>query len=156
MGSQKTPECTESYCRAPAVGMRLCNKHLDEHYEKEKRRDEAVRFLHTGMLDDQTIQNVKLNDEFRRLKVWWSRACDAINCQVEDTILKDETGDAFKWCKSLAELIIQDEKAYRSGRPNPAPWNSNREDLWERFKNLEAGLMSSGDTRPKAKQNPQG
>jgi hypothetical protein len=133
----------------------LCKKHLDEHYEKEKRRDEAVRFLHTGMLDDQTIQNAELKDEVRRLKVWWSRACDAIICQVENTILKDEAEYAITWCVNLAIVIIKEEKAYRGGDQSPPPWNPLREQLWERFKNLEAGLRSNGVPRPKAKQNPQ-
>jgi hypothetical protein len=147
MKRRKTPECTKSYCTEPAVAMGLCEKHLAEKNENEIRRDEAIRTLHSGLLEGEVFQRGELREEFLKLQEWWFRACDAINYRREDPALKDEAEYAATWCESLAELIIQDERAHRKGDHHPPPWNFMREHLWGRFKNLEAGLMSNGVPR---------
>lgn len=136
-------KCTISYCRERVEAGGLCEKHLAAKHQKEIRRDEAIRVLHSGVLEGESFQNSELRKEFTKLQEWWFRACDAVNFRREDPILKDEAQYAIAWCGSLAELIIDDEKADRKCAPRPA-WNCLREQLWGRFTNLEAGLRSNG------------
>lgn len=128
--------------------MSLCRGHYDEHLEEQRLQSEAVYLLHHGTLNDRSIQHQELAEEFRKLQVWWHRACDAVNFEREDPILRNEAKYAINWCVSLAVVIIREEQAFRGGDTRPNTWDPTRNWVWERFKNLEEGLMSNGVIRP--------
>jgi hypothetical protein len=62
--------------------------------------------------------------------------------------LKDETEFAPEWCIAIASAIIQEEASFRAGREADAGTLYVKGLSWERFENLEAGLMSNGVRRP--------
>jgi len=149
MKRRRSSSCKKSRCEEPAEIMGLCHEHYAEHVEAQMCCDEAIRVLHHGILDGQTIQKTELAEEFRKLQEWWRRACDSINFQRKDPILRDEAKYASEWCISLAQVIIKEERLFRNGNVRPPPWNFIRDSVWDRFKNLEEGLMSNGVARPK-------
>jgi len=144
---KKNVSCKKSHCTNPAEVAGFCQKHYDEHIEAERCQSEAINVLHFGTLEGKSFQNKELADEFRRLQVWCYRACDSITLQREDPILRDEAEFASSWCISLAQIIIREEKASRLGDNRPFVWDNRRDWVWERFKNLEAGLASNGVAR---------
>ncbi len=131
--------------------MGLCRPHYEEHAREEAQRDEAVQALHRSVIDGLPIQQPELREEFLKLQKWWTRACTVRNFGGEDPILKDEAEYALEWCISLAKVIITEEKKFRSGDTRKPEWNYTRDWVWDRFKNLEAGLMSNGVERRKEK-----
>jgi len=59
----------------------------------------------------------------------------------------DEALFAQSWCISLAQEIIDAELATRKGERFSQSLDITREWVWDRFKNLEAGLRSNGTKR---------
>jgi hypothetical protein len=100
-------------------------------------------------VDGRAIAPGPLHDEFRRLERWWSEICNAVNISRQHRILLDETDAGISWCISMAGYIVDGEKDLRLGRTdNLAVYKYHRQQLWERFENLERGLMSNGVARP--------
>jgi len=90
-----------------------------------------------------------LRDEFWRLRDWWSSVCSYVSSNHEHPVLRDETEYAVSWCIALAEYIVDEERDRRAGKQEQAStYEYLRRDLWERFENLERGLMSNGVARP--------
>jgi hypothetical protein len=64
--------------------------------------------------------------------------------------LKDETKYAIDWCIALAQELVDAERASRTSAPfDPTKLEYTRQWVWERFGNLERGLMSNGVKREK-------
>ena len=131
--------------------MGLCEEHHAEHLEELRKHDEAVNVLHHGLLEGQPFQKQNIVEEYWRIRNWWDRTCDSVNSQREDDILRGEAQYALDWCISLTRQLIQEEIAFRKGHDYPQPWNNTRDWVWERFKNLQAGLMSNGRQQPPKK-----
>jgi hypothetical protein len=66
----------------------------------------------------------------------------------KDEVLSDEAEYAIEWCIALAKEIVDAEIAFRKGTPSSYSLESTREWVWERFHNLEKGIMSNGIKRP--------
>lgn len=134
-------ECTE----IPYLGG-YCEKHHMEKLRIEKRRENALTALEIGKIADQFLENMELRDELERLRKWWFRICDAINNNRKDTVLKDEAIYAIEWCIALAQEIVDAELAFRAENNKFSNDNleATKQWVWERFHNLEAGLMSNG------------
>ena len=147
MKRSKVRSCQKSRCSETAEIMGFCRQHYEEYAEDAKLRDEAVQALHRGTLDNDLFKKIELSDEFSRLQKWWFRTCDSLNYSRKDPILGDEAEYSKEWCISLAKVIIREERAYRGGDLNKQEWDSTRDWVWERFRNLEAGLMSNGISR---------
>jgi len=149
--SKKIPHCRHSRCDKEGRFAGLCDEHYAEHLEEKRQHDEAVYVLHHGLLENQPFQKEAVAEEFRRIRKWWDRACDSVNYGREDEILRDEAQYALDWCISLTRQIIQEEIAFRQGNDYSLPWNNTRDWVWERFANLESGLMSNGRPRPQTR-----
>jgi hypothetical protein len=120
---------------------------------KERRRDDAVRTLHHGTIDDKLISPGPLLDEFHSLQRWWRQACDAVIAQRHHHVLKDETEYATEWCLAIAQEIIDAEREIRAGTGGDTEIRQyTRRMTWERFENLEKGLMSNGVARPTSRR----
>ncbi|MDP3282690.1 MAG: hypothetical protein U1D41_14300 [Nitrosomonas sp.] len=146
---KKIQKCVDADCNeAPYLGG-FCEKHHKEKLQMEKRRETALTALDAGKIADQFLENKELCDELQRLRQWWFKICDAINNNRKDTILKDEAKYAIEWCIALAQEIVDAELAFRAGsnRFSTDSLMSTRQWVWERFRNLEAGLMSNGIQR---------
>lgn len=142
-------ECAKADCgEAPYLGG-LCEKHHKEKLQEEKRREAALHALHFGKIADRLVENEELRDELARLRQWWFKTCDAVNNNRKDTVLKDEAEYAAEWCIALAQEIVDAELAFRAGSNSPSNYSlvATREWVWQRFRNLEAGLMSNGIQR---------
>jgi hypothetical protein len=63
-------------------------------------------------------------------------------------VLSDEAGYAIEWSIALAKEIVDAEIAFRNGAVPSYSLESTREWVWDRFRNLEKGLMSNGIKRP--------
>lgn len=132
--------CTES----PHLGG-LCKAHAAEASEKERRRNDALEVLHFGVIDKALPSDSTIREELKRLGVWWRAACDSLNYSIPHAVLKDEAEAATSWCIALAQELIEAERAARAGEPfDPTLLNYTRQWVWERFSNLERGLMSNG------------
>lgn len=123
-------------------------KHYEEDQRKYMLRNAAIDALHMGMIDGQFPERSELIEELQKIRKWWSRACDAVNYERQDPVLMDEAPYAVEWCIRLAEQFVETERAFRSGVKPSWLLESTKEWVWDRFKNLEAGLMSNGIERP--------
>jgi hypothetical protein len=128
--------------------MGFCQKHYDEHSADERLRDDAVRLLHSSLLDDRQLVSSVLRNELSVVQKWWVLACDATNRHRTDTILKDEAPYALDWCISLAKEIIIADRNTRKGERVGNSLEYTRSWVLDRFSNLESGLMSNGIKRP--------
>ena len=72
----------------------------------------------------------------------------ALRAERQDSVLRDETEYAPEWCIAIAKAIIKEEIDFRAGREADATTAYLKKSSWERFENLEAGLMSNGIERP--------
>ena len=60
---------------------------------------------------------------------------------------RDEADYAAEWCIALAQEIVEAERAVIAGKSIPVSFTLTGEWVWERFRNLEAGLRSNGASR---------
>ena len=121
-----------------------CKSHHEEETAKEQRRQNAITALNRSTVDGELIQNTDLRDELRKAQRWWDRACNTINLQRRDEVLLDEAEYALEWCIIIAQGIVDSEIAFRNGRKPSGSYTQNVRWAWERFENLEKGLMSNG------------
>jgi hypothetical protein len=129
--------------------MGLCEEHYNEKELERARRDSAVNALHYSKVDNEYFQNKAIRDELFKIQKWWLRGCNALNSGFEDEILKNEADASTSWCISLAKELVDAERRHRNGGGvSNYMLESTREWVWERFRNLEAGLMSNGVNRP--------
>jgi hypothetical protein len=88
-----------------------------------------------------------LRAELWRVRDWWHHVCSAMMVNREHAVLRDETEYAMYWCIELAALIIEDQRCV-GGDANVRTLQYLPVELWQRFANLERGLMSNGVARP--------
>ena len=140
--------CKSSGCKEALYLGGFCGKHYKEDEAKRRRRDEAVHILHMSVIGDESLRTPELRDELHRLQEWWQRACWALRLQRTDTVLQDEAEYAVEWCIALAQEIVDAERSTRGGQPATTPHlDTTRHWVWDRFSNLERGLMSNGVSR---------
>lgn len=140
------PDCE----RSPHLGG-LCKVHHEEKRSEEELRSEAVRSLHWITVDDALPTNELVREELLRIHKWWREVCDTLNHGRRHPVLRDEVEYAKDWCIRLAEQLVLFERAVRSGKaPGELPFTleHTRQWVWERFDNLNKGLMSNGVRRP--------
>lgn len=126
----------------------LCKAHSEEARARELRRNDALEALHFGVIDRTLPSDLTIRDELDRLRVWWRAACFSLNYSIRDAVLRDEAEAATSWCISLAQELVDAERASRAGKqPDVVLLNHTRQWVWERFSNLELGLMSNGVER---------
>lgn len=148
MTKRKPRTCTKSRCEEPPYLGGLCKDHYEEWEDRRRREDAAVRFLHTGLIDGQLLQQPELRDEFQLLLKWWGRVCQVVQTRRGTIHMPIEEADyAISWSVSIAQRIIEAELAFRDGKEIPPLLRAQREPYWERFRNLEAGLSSNGTPR---------
>jgi len=124
--------------------------HAREAEVNAQREEDALELLHRCVIDGSVPSDPMIRDEFERLAPWWRRACDSVNNVLPDVILQDEARAAVHWCINLAKELVDAERAIRSGKTfDRTLLNHTRQLVWERFGNLERGLMSNGIERPK-------
>lgn len=145
--AKRRKECAKYRCRETAVIGGLCQPHFDEREKRRVRDDAATQALNTGCIDGRYLPEGELRDEFWRVRDWWHEVCSAMMADREHPVLRDETEYAMYWCIELAALII-DEQRQVGGEANVRTLQYWRNELWQRFANLERGLMSNGVPRP--------
>jgi hypothetical protein len=137
------PGCSES----PYLGG-LCEKHHDENQAKELLRDLAITALHHGALHDKVLTDSALRTELDELRIHWHRVCNTMNFGARyPEMSADEAEFASDWCISLAQELIKAQQAINQGKSVPLSLESTRSWVWERLRNLEAGLTSTGRPR---------
>jgi len=147
--NRKKRKCLESGCLEPPFLGGLCKQHHEEEAEKSRRRTAAINALHTAVIEGRILDNLELRDELMQIRKWWDRACHSVNYNIKDEVLADEAKYAIEWCISLSQEIVDAEIAFRAGNNPSRQLEATREWVWERFHNLEAGLMSNGVKRQK-------
>jgi hypothetical protein len=141
---KKRHECSAYRCSESPYRNGLCEAHYEENRRKSLRRNAAVSALHSGVIDGRLSDNQELREELIKIRKWCDRACRATNNNFEDELLRDETEYALEWCIAIAQEIIDEELACRLGRAGNSLSKEIKKTAWERFDNLEAGLMSNG------------
>lgn len=141
--------CKTTGCQKPPYLGGLCEQHYLEDEAKARRRQEAVDLLFRGVVDNDALRTPELRDELDRLQCWWERASRELRSSGIDTVFGEETEFASEWCITLAQEIVEAGRSARSGNPaTSAHLERTRKWIWERFRNLEKGLMSNGLPRP--------
>jgi hypothetical protein len=144
----KRKQCAKYRCtEEPCLGG-LCKKHYEESIKKEIRRNAALSALHKAEIEGRLPDNPALREELFLIRKWWFRACDSLNYGRKDEILLDEAEYAIEWCIALAQEIVDAEIASRNKQPIPDSLEYTKDWVWERFSNLEKGLMSNGIEHP--------
>ncbi|WP_428608981.1 hypothetical protein [Sedimenticola sp.] len=144
---RKQFECRKNGCFEPPHQGGLCKDHHEERAFQDNRREAAIEALHHCTINGIYLTSPDLRNELEKVRKWWHRACDAVNYRREDEILRDEAEFALEWCISLAQEVVDAEESRREGDENPQPFSFQQTGLWERFENLEKGLMSNGVER---------
>lgn len=148
---KRKPVCGVHRCTEPPYLGGLCEAHAEQDRIKKQRRDIAIDALHFGVIDAALPSNPAYRDDFSRLCSWWDAACHSVRHSIPHKVLRDEAEYAMEWCIALAQDIIDAERAFRSGAPYDSTLLDHKRKLtWERFANLERGLMSNGVERPKS------
>ena len=140
---KKKPNCREPRCPEPVYLVGRCERHYGEYKAEQQRRERAVAALHGR----QPPQDPALREEWLRLTAWWNRICAAMTTDRLVPGLGDETEDAKEWCITLAAELIDADQALRSGAKPGYGLDHARHRVWERFRNIEAGLRSNGTQR---------
>jgi len=137
--------CKFRGCMEQPVSVGLCKKHYEISEKAHALRQDAIELLHRWKVDDAVLKTPALLDEFRRLNLWWTAACDSVNNRRRHPVLRDEAEPALEWCISLAQAIIIAERKARLGDKSETPeLEDARQHVWERFGFLEKGLRSNG------------
>lgn len=139
--------CAARDCDDKPVLGGLCAVHAEQKRAREELRSAAVKALHTGAVDGSLPKDSELRSELLKLREWWDRACESMKYNREDDILQDEAEAAGEWCIRLAQEVVLAERAASEGLPQPVELAMVRNWVWERFANLEAGMMSNGVKR---------
>jgi hypothetical protein len=139
--------CAKYRCDHPPYLGGLCEEHYREAEVKRVRRETALSALNSGAIDGQLPDAGPLRDEFWRVRDWWFDVCAYASSNREHPLLRDETEYGVEWCIGLAEHIVDEERDRRAGK-HDASHEYLRRHLWERFENLQRGLMSNGVPRP--------
>lgn len=152
---RKPPTCGADDCiETPSMGG-LCRKHHEEQNRREERRESALRCLHTRTVADQILTDLSLREELQRLCRWWDDACFAVRTGQDYGCLPlDEARFAMEWCITLAAEIAEAELAIRAGKKPASSLGATHCWVWDRFANLEKGLMSNGIPRPQPRCLP--
>ena len=145
--AKRRKDCAKLHCSEPPFLSGLCRHHHDESEAKRLRRDAALAALNTGQIDNALVGPGLLRDEFWRLRDWWFDVGSYASRNREHPVLLDETQYAVEWCVGLAEYLVDDERDRRAGKQD-ATNEYFRRQLWDRFENLQRGLMSNGIPRP--------
>jgi len=146
--SRQKRHCRSTGClQDPYLGG-LCQRHFEEDEHNKKRREEAVAALHSGIVDGNIPTDQALRDDLRRICKCWDRACQVLHAGSGTGLMPvDEAEPATEWCIELAREIVEAQRALAAGKPMPASLAFTGDWVWERFRNLEAGLRSNGTPR---------
>jgi hypothetical protein len=148
MARKRKRTCSSWRCSELPVTGGLCQAHHNEEVERQKRENRALALLHGTVRDGQHLTDPALREELFRLQAWWSRICSAVISQRGTTLVPlDEAEAASSWCKSLAWELSAADAALRQGEEPSHMLAATRDAVWERFGNLEKGLMSNGQLR---------
>jgi hypothetical protein len=147
MGTQKR-NCRASGCsRNPYLGG-LCDVHEQEEQQIKQRRASARAALDSGAIDGDIPTDLALRDELWRLRRQWYLACQVVRENRGTSLMPvNEAEFATEWCIALAQEIVEAHRALAAGKPMPTSVASTGGWVWERFRNLEAGLRSNGALR---------
>lgn len=146
---RKQMQCRASGCNETRLHLGgLCRRHHEESVVREARRSAALDALETITVDGRLIQDERLREEVLRLRERWDQACRVVQWgKGETTMPLDEAEYALEWCISLAQELVDAEVAARDLGPPPARLDATRDWVWDRFRNLDAGLRSNGLAR---------
>ena len=142
--AKKKKTCSKFRCDNPVYMFGLCKDHHEKAEEDKHRLETAIQALFFSVIDGSLPKNLELREELFRIQKWWHRACDAVNFDRKDEVLLDDAQYAVEWCIALAKEIVDAEIAFRNGTPPSYSLEDTRTWVWERFHNLEKGLMSNG------------
>jgi hypothetical protein len=147
MTRRKLPQCSRFGCYESPYAGNLCKEHYEEDLAKRRLREEALDLLHRFKVDGTALTKPEIREEYSRLERWWDRACRAVNFNRVDAVLQDEAEYAVEWCIAIATSLVEEERLFRQGISHDPMQKVYRDDVWARFSNLEAGLMSNGVAR---------
>lgn len=136
--------CRQEHCDKEPYSLGFCEEHYQILDQERKLRTDAIHALHTAQIDGELPTTTELREQLFEIRSWWSKACDSINHQRIDPILKDEAADASEWCIALTKEIVAAERANKSGQPPNNKLLHTNKWVYDRFNNLEKGLRSNG------------
>ena len=132
-------------CSEPPFLGGYCKEHHEERAHAEREQNEARILIRESTVDGSPVSDAALKEELMRLQFWWYDAVDALRFHSEKRVPKEEAEYALSWCLSLAKEIVKTERLRRQcDQADPYALLAARLWVWERFKNLEAGLRSNG------------
>lgn len=147
MPRRKISHCLKFGCDEPPYLGGLCEEHHNQEESRQTRRMYGRDLLLKSVVDGRILSNKELQLELSRLQRWWDRACRSVNFNRTDPLLQDEAEYAIEWCLSISASIVEEERIFRQQSELEPSLRLAREQVWMRFTNLEAGLMSNGIPR---------
>lgn len=114
---------------------------------KRHLREDALDLLHRYKVDGTALTKPETREEYSCLERWWARTCRAINFNRIDDVLQGEAEYAVEWCIAIAISLVEEERLFRQHISHDPMQRIYRDDVWARFRSLEAGLMSNGVPR---------
>jgi hypothetical protein len=147
MNRKKQNLCRMNHCNKEPHSLGLCKEHYEQYIRDKNLQEEAIEALHKAHIDGALPTNPAIREQLFEIRKWWLKACDALNHNRTDDVLCDETEYALDWCISLAKEIIAAERALNSGQQPSHLLEQTSKQVYQKFSNLEKGLMSNSLAR---------
>lgn len=124
---------------------RLCEEHVAEDDQRQRRRERALDVLHWRIQDTVARRSGVFATDWKELRRRWDEVCGVLNHnQGTASLPLDEAWYAMDWCTALAEQFLGAEDDLEKGIA-PTWWlEQERDRVFEKFRHLDAGLMSNG------------
>ncbi len=134
---QKARRCRVDGCREmPHLGG-FCLAHYEEDLRRGTLRDQA-RALLFGKADGGGVSDHTLQEDLHELMGRWSFVCSAgISQRSNDLVPLEHAEYAADWCISLAEQIIEAQRAINAGMPVACSYENTKRWVWERLHGIE-------------------
>lgn len=146
--NRKRRTCLRENCSNDPYLGGLCQRHHEEDLSHRQLRNDALQALHKGIIDGKIPISQDIHKELKRLHLYWDRVCNVVQAQRgTDTMPLEEADYATEWCIALAQEIVKAQRELAAGKGMPTSLTYTGEWVWERFRNLDAGLCSNGIPR---------
>jgi hypothetical protein len=131
-------KCREHNCSYEPYLGGLCRVHHDEHTREKQLRDAAITALHRGEVNGEFLVDGALRDDLEQLRARWFVVCDVVNSsRGKDLVPLEHAGYATDWCISLAEQIVEAQRAISAGEPVASSFESTKSWVWKRLRDIE-------------------
>jgi hypothetical protein len=116
----------------------LCRVHYDEESRRTQLHEAAITALHTGEVEGMYLVDETLREDLQQLRDRWFVVCDVvISGRGRDLVPLEHAEYAKEWCISLAEQIVEAQRAITVGKTVASTFEFTKSWVWKRLHDIE-------------------